>query len=264
VGLEEIWAIGRDAHPSVAISAVTFTSRVVDLLPGLREGAGSDVEAHASDVYLAAGCLLGIPAALTVLERDYLARVPRFVAPIDRRPEFADEVVQLLRERLLSPESRKLAAYTASGPLLAWMRISARRLAIDVQRRAGVEARHVDHRAPEWELVVGAADPENDVLRSRYREPLELAIQRAVAGLSSRDRMVLRLYLFGGQNIQQIGKTYGVHRATVARWITAAQEAIVAAVRVELGARFGISGNECDSLARGLRSTLNVSLSGVL
>jgi RNA polymerase sigma-70 factor (ECF subfamily) len=261
---QEIWAIGREAHPAVEIAVETFASRLGDVLPGLRQIAAHDVEAHAADIYLVAGCLLGVPAALSVLERDYLARVPRFVARIDRRPEFAQEVAQLLRERLLSPESRKLADYAAAGPLVSWLRVSARRLAIDLQRRAGMEARHVDASPNIWEVVAAAGDPENDVLRGTYREPLQLAIQHGIAGLSPRERMVLRLYLFGGQNIEQIGKTYEVHRATVARWIVAAEEKIVAAVRAELGARFGITEGECDSLARGLRSTLNVSLSGVL
>jgi RNA polymerase sigma-70 factor (ECF subfamily) len=263
VGPTEIWAIGRDSHPSVAIPAPTFTAQLSELLPGLSRAAANDVETNAADVYLAAGCLLGIPAAFAVLERDYLARVPRFIAPIDRRPDFAQEVVQLLRERLLSPASRKLADYAAAGSLLAWLRISARRLAIDLQRRAGVEARHVDAQSV-WEVVAGNADPEADVLRGRYREPLEHAIRQALAALSSRERMVLRLYLLGGENIEKIGKAYGVHRATVARWIVAAQDKIVAGVRTDLGARFGITARECDSLARGLRSNLDVSLSGVL
>jgi RNA polymerase sigma-70 factor (ECF subfamily) len=248
----------------VSIAEGTFTTRISELLPGLSGAAANEVEAHAADVYLVAGCLLEVPAALAILERDYIARVPRYVAQLDRRADFADEVAQMLRERLLSPASRKLADYTAAGPLAAWLRVAARRLAIDLQRRAGIEARHVDARAPDWELIAGAADPENDVLRERYREPLEDAVKRAVAGLSSRDRMVLRLYLFGGENIEKIGKTYGVHRATVARWIVAAQERIVEVVRKELGERFGITEPECDSLARGLRSKLDVSLSGLL
>jgi RNA polymerase sigma-70 factor (ECF subfamily) len=230
----------------------------------LAKAAANDVEEHAADVYLVAGCLLGDPGALAVLEREHLARVPRFVARIDRRPEFAQEVTQLLRERLLSPASRKLADYAAAGPLSSWLRVSARRLAIDTQRRAGVEARHQDIDASVWELAAGGTDPEGEVLRKRYREPIALAIQNAVAALTPRDRMVLRLHLFGGENIEKIGKTYGVHRATVARWIVAAQDQIVTAVRAELGTRFGVSEQECDSLMRGLRSTLSVSLGGVL
>lgn len=262
VAAATVWAIGRQSHPSVSIAAETFSEQITGLLPSIERASANDVQAHAADIYLVGCCLLGVPSALAVLERDYFAHVPRFIARIDGRTDFADEVAQLLRERFLSPASMKLAGYGGSGPLLAFVRIAARRLAIDLQRRAGVERLHVDAMDGAWEFAAGG--PEWELLRERYREPLEQAIRRAVAALSSRERMVLRLYLFGGENIEKIGKTYGVHRATVARWIVAAQDRIVAAVRAELGARYGVTDAECDSLARALCSRLNVSLTGLL
>jgi RNA polymerase sigma-70 factor (ECF subfamily) len=264
VALNEIWSIGRSVHASIAIPEQAFTNDLFALWPRLEKAVANDVAAHAADVYLVAGCLLGIPAAFEVLDREYLTQVPKFLAHIDRRPDFVQEVTQRLRERLLSPATRKLADYVASGSLGAWLRVAARRLAIDAQRRAGLEARHLDVGASTLELAAGAADPEREILRERYSEPLERAIQHAVASLSARERMVLRLYLFGGENIEKIGKAYRVHRATVARWIVAAQDKIIAAVRADLGARFGISEAECDSLTRALRSRLNLSLAGVL
>jgi RNA polymerase sigma-70 factor, ECF subfamily len=264
LGLNEVWVIGKAAHPSVDVAPGTFVAQFASFLPGVKDPDAEDVRKNAADLYLVVGALLGLPAALAVLERDYFVRVRGFVARIDRRPEFGDEVAQQLRERLLSPTSRRLSDYAARGPLLAWLRVAARRLAIDVQRSAGVEERHLDATPGVWESLAGGQDPEWEVLRARYREPVESAIRSAIAALSSRDRMVLRLYLFGGENIERIGKTYGVHRATVARWITTAQERIVAAVRAELGARFGIAEPDCDSLARNLRSRLNLSLAGLL
>jgi RNA polymerase sigma-70 factor (ECF subfamily) len=262
--VNDIWEIGRRAHSSVAIPEDVFATQMSRMLSGIGKASDLDLRTHAGDIFLVTACLLGDAAALGVLEREYFAQVPRFVAPIDRRPDFAQEVAQQLRERLLSPSSRKLADYAAAGPLLAWLRVSARRLAIDLQRHAGFEGRHISAGEPEWGRIAGVGNPEWEVLRARYREPVEVAIKQAVSSLSSQERMVLRLYLLGGENIEKIGKTYGVHRATVARWISAAQEKVVTAVRAELRERFGISESECDSLARDLRSRLDISLGGLL
>jgi RNA polymerase sigma-70 factor (ECF subfamily) len=76
--------------------------------------------------------------------------------------------------------------------------------------------------------------------------------------------MVLRLLFLQGENIETIGRTYGVHRATVGRWIAAARAEVVAAVRAELGARFGLAGGDCDSIAFTLHGRLSVSLTNLL
>jgi hypothetical protein len=44
----------------------------------------------------------------------------------------------------------------------------------------------------------------------------------------------------------------------------ASQDEIVAAMRAELCVRLGLSERDCDSLARDLRSRLNLSLTGLL
>jgi RNA polymerase sigma-70 factor (ECF subfamily) len=69
-------------------------------------------------------------------------------------------------------------------------------------------------------------------------------LRLGVEALAPRDRMVLRLYLLRGDNIDAIGKIYGVHRATVARWIVAAQRSIVNAVTARMESELGFSPSE--------------------
>jgi RNA polymerase sigma-70 factor, ECF subfamily len=75
---------------------------------------------------------------------------------------------------------------------------------------------------------------------------------------------LLRYNVLEGLNIEEIGKIYGVHRATVARWITAARESILGRTRDELERRFGITAVEIDSIVRLVQSRLDVSMERVL
>jgi RNA polymerase sigma-70 factor (ECF subfamily) len=225
-------------------------------------GAPSDGELreNAADLYLAAACIAGNSRALMALDRDLISQVPVMVAAIDPSYTFGAEVAQELRERLLCAPMERLRRYSGTGSLRGWIRVAARRLAVDIKRREGASLRRTAQlpsalasRHPEWELV-----------RRRYREPLEAALRAAIDDLSSRDRLVLRLYLLRGENIEAIGKIYGVHRATVARWIAAAQQAIVVAVLGRLEQQLGLPASEFQSLAQDLWSQIEITLSSVL
>src|SRR5262249_31930540 len=120
-------------------------------------------------------------------------------------------------------------------------------------RRAAQIPTELAARSPEWQL-----------LQKRYREPVEAALRAAIDALPSQDRAVLRLYLLRGENIDGIGKIYGVHRATVARWISASQRAIVAAVATHLKRNLGLPPAELESLLSDLVSQIEITLSSVL
>src|SRR5262249_27518981 len=113
-------------------------------------------------------------------------------------------------------------------------------------------------------VVLASRHPEWELVRRRYREPLEAALRAAIDELTSRDRMVLRLYLLRGENIEAIGKIYGVHRATVARWIAAAQQGMVLSVVARLERDVGLPVAEFQSLVQDLWSQIEIPLSSVL
>jgi RNA polymerase sigma-70 factor (ECF subfamily) len=70
----------------------------------------------------------------------------------------------------------------------------------------------------------------------------------------------LRLAYANGFTVDRIGGLYGVSRATAARWVAAAREALHDGTRRELCARLRITTSEYRSLAALVRSDLEVSV----
>ena len=220
---------------------------------------------HAADLYLALGCLRGVPHASEELNRRIRAGpLPVIARQLPGRASI-DEVHGRLLQRLLMSEngrSAKLAEYSGRGPLDAWLQVVALRVALNL---APPNAREV----PLDETLLAddgpaTGHPELDLLRARFRGDFRKAVHGAVAALSPRDRTVLRLSIVDGLNIDAIGRTFGVHRATVARWIAAAREQIIGATRDALRANLKLKPAELDSLLGLADSQLDVSLSRIL
>jgi len=260
--LGQAWRDGKARWPRFALSYDEFAAHV----GGLRERAGrphdEDLAQNAADLFLAAACVARIGPALTTLNKEYLSRTPAMIAAIDRSDSFAAEVAQVLRERLLCPPLDRLRHYAGTGTLGGWLRVAARRAALDLKRREGVSLKRIGNLPT---AVSGAAHgPEWELLQRRYRGPLETALRAALAELPPRDRMVLRLCLVGGESIDNIGRIYGVHRATAARWVVSARRTVVDATIARLGQDLKLSPRDCRSLARELRSHIDVTLDGLL
>ncbi|HEV8549598.1 MAG TPA: sigma factor-like helix-turn-helix DNA-binding protein, partial [Polyangiaceae bacterium] len=101
------------------------------------------------------------------------------------------------------------------------------------------------------------------LLRTRYAETFQSALRDAVAGLRAHERNALRMHVCGGCSIDQIGRAYGVHRATAARWLERAREAISEGVRGALTLRnVKLTDSEFQSLGHALASELELRLSG--
>jgi RNA polymerase sigma-70 factor (ECF subfamily) len=224
---------------------------------------GAESIDHRSGLSLARACLHGDPGAIRELERLLEVNVRLFVARIDGSPSFVGEVRDNLRERLLDPEQPRLARYEGTGPLLGWLRVVAIRVALDIKRSQYVTPATIDSDIVEC-LADSAGDPEVMAIKTEYRAAFERALTAAVAQLTARQRAVLRLYLLGQMNIDEIGKIYGVHRATVARWISTAQTAVLDAARAYLCKHHRLTTTELHSLARMLRSELHISLDRLL
>jgi len=107
-------------------------------------------------------------------------------------------------------------------------------------------------------------DPELGFLRAQYRETVDAALRAALAGLDARSRALLRYQLIDGWSIDQVGKLYGVHRATAARWLSDAREALGELIRAELAARLRIATEDVDSIVRLVQSRVDMSLDRLL
>jgi RNA polymerase sigma-70 factor (ECF subfamily) len=246
-------ADARARWPKIALDADAFAEHLA--------GLGRAAPAFAADVYLAAACATGDPAALRVLDDDIVARVPSMVRRLDGAAAFGDEVAQAVRVRLLvkdADDAPRIARFNGDVPLAAWVRVVALRVALNA-KRGGETAPPPDDR------VLGATDdPEIEYLRARYNEPFTQAFGDALAALGDDDRTILRLHYVDGLNIEGIGRIYGVHRATVARWLARIRSEVLEAARVRLAAQLGADADEAESVIGVLAGELDMTLSRIL
>ena len=262
--LRSICEAGRAAWPQVELTDDELAHHLGAVTPPEEEVPAPDL--HAGDLFLACACAQGEPRALEILSRQYLAALPAAVSRIDSSPAFADEVGQVVRERLLvskGGEPGRIAEYRGQGALEGWLRVTAVRAALRLKRQQKpgqvAEADEADgaHAAAALEPALG---PELDYIKRRYRPEFEAAFRDALAATSGRPRLILRQHHVEGLSIDKLSALHGVHRATAARWIISARESLLAETRRRLMERLKIGEVELDSLMRLVASQLNVSM----
>lgn len=261
--LETLVEKGEQACPGASLGAREFIEYLAARLPPEGGDLGRCLaRIHGADLYLACACVQGDRAALEAFEREYLSQVPSFLGGMSPTPLLVGDVQQSLREQLLvrPPDGRepRLASYSGRGPLTSWLRVAAIRAAIHLRSR-DLERRSVDIDSLREEPLPGA-DPELDYIKMAYADEFRRAFQGALAKLTGKERTVLRFYLCDGLNIEKIGTFYGVHRATVARWIARARESLLAATREHLREQLCASDSELESLVRILHRDVDVSI----
>ncbi|MBI5537017.1 MAG: RNA polymerase subunit sigma-70 [Deltaproteobacteria bacterium] len=219
---------------------------------------------HGPDLYLACGCALGVGAAIAEFRRCYGPVIASSAGRLNREPWFVEETTQLLHQKLLVSSdgaTPRIAEYSGRGPLEAWVRVAATRMAIDLRRKEAGSDSQDENLLDE---VSAGVDPELDYIRLRHGDDFLAAFREAFSRLSSRERNVLRLHVLDGLDIGRIGAVYHVHRATVARWIARSRDTIVSECHKILIERLGATDSEVDSLVRFVRSHVQVNLVEVL
>jgi len=216
-----------------------------------------------AEVALALGCAAGDATALSLFEAQFLDVVPLALARMKLGADRVDEVRQQVREKLLVSKSAappKLLDYAGEGRLRGLVQVVAVRTAVSALRKDGRMigdddlARHPD---PE-------SDPELSYLEAHYRAAFAEAFEGAIRALSSRDRNLLRLQLEGGLTVEELGRVYGVHRATATRWLTRLRSDLLKDTRKRLGTSLDAPDAELDSVIRLVKSRIDLSLHRML
>lgn len=157
----------------------------------------------------------------------------------------------------------KIADYSGRGSLHSWVRTAAVYTARNLHRsRRSDPLGNPDAAAAQ--ALTSDPDPELGYLKGKYQVEFKEAIQAAIQSLPKEQLDVIRLHYGEGLNIDRIGQQLGVSRATVARWRTAARQAILNQTRRYLRQRLRMSDSDFGSLARLMRSQLDLSLNRVL
>jgi RNA polymerase sigma-70 factor (ECF subfamily) len=222
-------------------------------------------ELRVADLFLSLACARGDAAALRAFEARTFPGARAALARMGLHAGDVDEVLQIVREKLFvagpGDEPRILGA-VGHGDLDGLVRVAAVRTALNLRRRdprsvAGDESL-CDR------LLADGDDPELSTLKEQQRAVLKAAIEDALAGLEARERNILRMNLIHGLSIDEIGRTYQVHRATAARWLDRIRDKLQRESRRLVEERLGVSAPEVDSLVRLVQSGIEVSFARLL
>jgi RNA polymerase sigma-70 factor, ECF subfamily len=256
----------RRHWPQVQVDAGRLAAYLGERAPLDVPAAEACRTARVEDLYLACACAASDPAALEAFDTRFLSQVARYLAQLKLSPTLVDEATQALRMRLFlegQDGAGKIERYRGLGPLEAWVRVAAVRVALNLQASLGTPAASSDTLRTSTILPVGV-DAEVDYLRGRYRDDVKLAFREALQAMGARERTILRYRYLDGLVPEGVARIYGVHRTTAGRWLSDAQEALLAGLRQRLGARLSTSASECDSILAMVRSTLEVTLGPLL
>ncbi len=257
-GWDSTFELAQAAWPGIAVSTDAFRRYCEE-----RSVLAFEDPERASDLYLACACTTGDGAALRAFEQHLLTPARASVRRVDADAHFVEEVMQELRHKLFVGDEPRINSYMGQGSLLSWVRVAATRLAIDLGR-AGQRQPLGDPDIAD-RISSAEANPELSLLKETYRPSFQSALTEALAGLSVRERNLLRMSLLEGLSIDEIAVPFAVHRATAARWLTAIKDKIREAVRAHVVAENpGLRESDLSSLSRAVDSELHISLSTVL
>lgn len=269
--LAALYENGRAAWPMILLTPECFARHLGRHAVVDEEGAADPLAALddvlAADLYLACACAQSQEAALQAFEQEYVCRVPAYVAPVDSSPSFADEVMQVVRTRLLCAHEDgppRIGEYAGRGSLAGWLRVVSVRVAHNLRRGLAGHLGSVDP-IPIFEQ---RASPEEGadllLMRARYGSWLKEAIQEAIMHLDAEQRNLLSLSVCDGRTTVEIGKVLRVDHSTVSRRLQRVRSHLFAETRRILQERFGVPPSELSSLVGLVRSHVDFSIARIL
>jgi RNA polymerase sigma-70 factor (ECF subfamily) len=247
-------AEARTSWPWLALDEEKLASFVT-------ERANDADAAPSADLVLAYACAQRNEKAIEAFERRYFGEVDAVLARVRDPSLNADDVRQMLREKLFvgsAGAKPKILDYAGRGALGAWFRVTAMRTVLNLVR--GRKEIPVD---ADTLLCTpgGSMDPELEHLKRRYRAEFEIAFADAVAGLGAREKSLLSYAFSDGLGSAEIAAIYGVHRTTANRWLADLRQSLLAGVRAAMLKRLRVDKGELESILRLIRSQLEVTLS---
>ena len=260
VTLADQLADARATWPGVELADDTYLHHVAT---AVRERAAESSERvlrtlPAADVYLAAGCAAGDARALAAFRAALVPPLRDLLGRLGATPAALDEIEQRVLELLFVAEPggrAQIATYTGRGRLRSWLRSVGVRTGRRMLGLASTPPADDVDRLPH-----AVDDPQLEFLRAEYAGPFRSAFKAALAGLSERQRNLLRQYHIDELTIDELGALYHVNRATAARWVVSARATLLDATRAQLATDLAIPSSEVDSIIRLVRSRIDLSL----
>lgn len=217
------------------------------------------------DLTLAWACARADRSAMEQVERRHFDVIDLALRQLPDAAAQVSEIKQQLRDRLFvgaEGGSPRIAQYAGRGDLRSWLRVAAVRCAMDLFRSRRREVTLPDQMLDN--LPASPDDQELAHLKRKYQEDFKAAFEAALLELTARERNILRYSYIEGLNIEQIGAIHGVHRATVARWLTRIREDLLKRTRKQLMERLQVGRTELESIMRLIQSQLDASIERLL
>jgi RNA polymerase sigma-70 factor (ECF subfamily) len=253
VSIDALVDAGRRAWPELAVDEAAV-GQAVDSILGAQHLEDVD-DLDAAEVWLAAACAEGQTRAIAAFRARYFDAVGPVVRQVlGGGTELVDEAWQALGEKLFVADAGgrpRVLQYAGTGRLGGLVRVSALRwaLARRRQRRPDVELTEV--------VPIASSDPEGTLIEHEHRERFRGAMRDAAAALQPRARNLLRLHHLRGIGVAELARMYGVHRATMSRWLADARRALGDAVLQRMPA-------DDEAAAALLQSQIDLSLGRLL
>ena len=211
---------------------------------------------HLEDLALACACSEGIEAAWEFFIaqfrqdlRDAARAIVRTSGSSDdaRADDLADSLYAELYGMRSGADGRRKSLFEyfhGRSKLSTWLRTVLAQRHVDSIRtnRRTVSLEGDEEEAPrDFPKREESVSPDPD--RAKYLARIDMALSSALAGLGSRERMILACYYVDEITLAGIGKLLGEHESTVSRQLdrirTALRDCVAAALRREVPAREG-------------------------
>lgn len=213
------------------------------------------------ELALALACARGDAGALRAFEQHHGRDIALALSRAGIDAAAADDVAQLVRSRLFVGDPPRIAAFSGRGELANWVRTVAVRVAISSRRgRAPLDraTASVPSRLPIDD------DPELAWLREHHRDAFKAAFTQALSQLDDEARALLRFKFLDGLTLDALAQLFGTHRATIARRVARLRDQLADELCAAFGTQPGITRAQLESIAKLLRSDLDLSLSRLL
>src|SRR6187399_1934048 len=161
--VRQMFLEGQRKWPLVKLGFDVFFGHCRRVLPS-----EADAPPEAADLYLCCACAEAQPEALRLFESEGSGVAKAAIARIDRSADFVDDTLQEVWDRLLLGAEPKVRLYSGRGPLKAWVRVAATRVALDRQRARNRSAGH--HIELTDRLAAPCSNPEARLLKARFGE----------------------------------------------------------------------------------------------
>jgi len=257
--IERAYELGRQAYPGVDLPPEPF----VRFAQARTETWGGNAE-RAADLYLACACLERVPAAVAEFLGRFGDRIPVYLGRLARDPDLVAEVRQIVVTRCIVGDTGSppaLNTYSGTGSLEGWLRATAVREALALNRRASRNTGEVE---AALEARTPWADHEISLFKQMYREPVSRAFATACSQIDREDRALLRLHYVEGVTTANLATMYGISRATLIRRLASARESLLGRVKSALKDSARIADRDFDSILRLVQSQIDLRLSRVL